>query len=625
MIINFSPSSPSVFTRQTLRRLANANSFQRGQGYYDEGNLTKLRREADGFHASVRGSRSYRVALRLAAAGPEFSCNCPYAFDGICKHSVALGLAVLDAYTPADLASASASAPVAGPAAGPAGALAKAVQAAWADRKKGDKLRFLQQALAKSDDLARQFLGFGGQPAVAAAALLAALPERLAGTLEVLEFDEEFWESNEGYDADDAGDSLEEATEEALRDALGPFVAELLGLARGGQLATALHYWATACAAIYQVEAPASDDYGAFGDYGTDVLHQWHADLAAAGWPAVLLGAVVPPAELTAALHWLGPHLADPPAQWHDFEQSWLPLLLALAADPIAAPLLATALEKARLSPEMRARLRLQTARTLPDDAAWRAAAEALLPTDAAVAQQLLDHYAARPDRPALLRTATAAFAAWPDRYADFVLGNFTAAQAPGLYRAALRHRALANHSLEDFARLRPLLTPAEVAAFVREAVAAAEARRGSVAFAGELLARESDTAALREFVLGLEWLQVSPPHHAEMALLRLAETDPMPLMLELETRTRAYLNGRANAKRGALLYDRIGRWLGSVRGAAPRLTEPVLRLALALRQEFPTLHGLRDVLRREGLLVNDQPAAPETAARRGRKPRPTG
>ncbi len=618
-----------MFTRQTLRRLANANSFQRGQAYYDGGQLTKLRREADGFHASVRGSRSYRVALQLAAAGPAFSCSCPYAFDGVCKHSVALGLAVLDAYTPADLA---ATGPAGGPAAGaPADALAKALKTAWADRKKGDKLRFLKQALAKSDDLARQFLGFGGQPVAASTAdLLATLPDRLAGTLEVLEFDEEFWENSEAYHEDDEGDALAEATEEALRDALAPFVAELLGLARGGQLAAGLQYWATACAAIYQVEEPASDDYGAFGDYGADVLHQWHGELAAAGWPAVLLGAVVPAAELTAALEWLGQHLANPPAQWADFEQSWLPLLLALAADPAAAPLLAHHLEKAGLSPETRARLQLRAARTLPNDAAWRVAAEALLPTDAAVAQQLLDHYAALADRPALLRAAATAFTAWPDRFADFVLVNFTAAQAPDLFRGALRHRALANHSLEDFGRLRPLLAPAAAAAFVQAAVAAARAQRGSVAFAAELLAREAAPAALRDFVLGLEWIEISPPYHTEIAMLRLAETDPTPLMLELETRTRAYLNGRAKAKRGAFLYDRIGRWLVSVRGAAPRLTEPVLRLALELRQEFPTLHGLRDVLRREGLLVNDPapPAARPTGderapARRGRRPNP--
>ena len=139
-----------MFTRQTLRRLANASSFQRGEAYYDEGSVTKLRREGDAFLASVRGSRSYRVSLRLAAAGPEFTCNCPYEFGGICKHEVALGLAVLDAYG-TELTSA-APAPATTP-----NDLSKAVKAAWAARKKADKLRFLKQALAKSDDLARPF------------------------------------------------------------------------------------------------------------------------------------------------------------------------------------------------------------------------------------------------------------------------------------------------------------------------------------------------------------------------------------------------------------------------------------------------------------------------------------
>ncbi|WP_310390897.1 hypothetical protein [Hymenobacter sp.] len=499
------------------------------------------------------------------------------------------------------------------------------MQAAWADRPAADKLHFLEQALAKSDDLARQFLGFGRSPAPAPAAdLLADLPQRLTDTLAALEFDEEFWENSEAYYEEDEGDALQEATEDALREALAPFVAELLRLARGGQLTTALRYWATANAAIYRVDEPASDDYGTFGHYGTDVLRHWHADLAAAGWPANLLAAVVPPAELEAALQWLGPHLTRPTGQWPDFEPSWLPLLLALAADPVAAPLLTDALKEAPLGPDTRARLALQAARTLPNDAAWAAAAETLLPTDAAVAQQLLHFYAAQPDRPRLLRAAIAAFTTWPDRFADYVLTAFTAVQAPDLFRAALRHRALANNSLDDFRRLRPLLQPAAIGAFVQEAVAAARARRGSVAFAAELLAAEADAAALRDFVLGLEWLHVSPPYHTEQVLIRLAETDPTPLMLELETRARAYLTGRAGAKRGAVLYERIGRWLATVRGAAPRLAEPVLRLAQELRQEFPTLHGLREALRQEGLLV-DQPAPVKEPARRGRKPKPTG
>ncbi|WP_204376084.1 hypothetical protein, partial [Hymenobacter coccineus] len=151
--------------------------------------------------------------------------------------------------------------------------------------------------------------------------------------------------------------------------------------------------------------------------------------------------------------------------------------------------------------------------------------------------------------------------------------------------------------------------------------VAAVQARRGSVAFAAELLAQAGDVAALRAFVLGLEWLAVSPPYHSEIALMALAAADPLPLMLELETRLPAYLHGRAGAKRGAFLYERIGRWLVSLRGTAPRLAEPILRLAQELREEFPTLHGLRDVLRREGFLVAPEPVA-EVKKKSGRKPK---
>lgn len=217
-----------MFTRQTLRRLANANSFQRGEEYYDESNVTKLRREGDAFLATVRGSRGCRVSLRLTAARPEFACTCPYEFGGICKQEVALGLAVLDAYGTEFTAPATTSTRPANRLESNVPDLANAVQAAWADRKKGDKLRFLKQALAKNNDLARQFLAFGSQPIAASDAELASLPTRLTETLEVLEFDEEFWENSEAYYEDDEGDALAEAVEGALRETLMPFVAELL-------------------------------------------------------------------------------------------------------------------------------------------------------------------------------------------------------------------------------------------------------------------------------------------------------------------------------------------------------------------------------------------------------------
>ena len=105
----------------------------------------------------------------------------------------------------------------------------------------------------------------------------------------------------------------------------------------------------------------------------------------------VLLGAVLPAAELKATLQWLGQYLSNSPAEWPDFELNWLPLLLDLATEPAAVPFLPAALKDARLGPDTRARMALQAARTVPNNTNWRA--ETLLPTDPAMTKQLLHFY----------------------------------------------------------------------------------------------------------------------------------------------------------------------------------------------------------------------------------------
>ena len=430
-----------------------------------------------------------------------------------------------------------------------------------------------------------------------------------------------FWEANEGYD-DYEGEGLYAAALDEVSAELQPFAEELLALAGAGQLTAALRYWTTAHAALAAEPEPGADEFGIFSDFGTEAAARWDADLLAAGWPQVLLAAVVPDAEREAALRWVADYLAAPPARWDDYEAYWLPLLLALAADAPTAPALRPLLPKLHLSKRGRGLLALRLARTVADDAAWVDAAEALLPDDAGVAQELLHFYQSRGNRAALRRTATVAFTGWPDRFAGLVLSMFSAEQAPDLYRRALRHRALANRQLADFRELRGLLVPAEVAGLARAAAAQARAGAG-VAFAADVLVELGDTAALRKLVLGLEWVSVRPAEELAQALRHLAQADATALMLEMENRLPAYLLGRGGAKRGHALYEQLAGWLSVVREAAPRLTDPVHRLARALREEFPTLYGLRDALRQLRLLPTDEDApGPAGGPRRGRKAR---
>jgi uncharacterized Zn finger protein len=85
-----------LLDRRSLRRMAGARSFERGEDYFDSGQVHALAEFEGTIAARVSGTRDYRVKLWVGAGGLEFSCTCPVGTDGaFCKHCVAVGLAWL--------------------------------------------------------------------------------------------------------------------------------------------------------------------------------------------------------------------------------------------------------------------------------------------------------------------------------------------------------------------------------------------------------------------------------------------------------------------------------------------------------------------------------------------------
>jgi uncharacterized Zn finger protein len=84
-----------AFTEADIRRAAGTKSFERGQGYLDE--VEDLEIAGKEITASVYGSSKYRVRLTFGAEGLIADCTCPHSREGFfCKHSVAVGLSVLE-------------------------------------------------------------------------------------------------------------------------------------------------------------------------------------------------------------------------------------------------------------------------------------------------------------------------------------------------------------------------------------------------------------------------------------------------------------------------------------------------------------------------------------------------
>ncbi len=166
-----------MFTQEDLEALVPPKIFARGVAYYEDGAVGRVQRKGNTFKAKVEGTETYRVELIAHAAGqPEIYCDCPYDHGAVCKHGIALGLAVLDLVdeieTPKEAA--------AGPPAKPTKKAHRhhVLSGAWARTSDKEKLGFLGQLLAKKPKLLRKFLAaFEFDEALLAAAAPPAKPK----------------------------------------------------------------------------------------------------------------------------------------------------------------------------------------------------------------------------------------------------------------------------------------------------------------------------------------------------------------------------------------------------------------------------------------------------------------
>jgi uncharacterized Zn finger protein len=89
----------SILSKPNLRSLAGERTFERGEEYFEEGQVGPIKEAEASVSAKVHGSRTYDVRLKVVAADRgkvrlDHGCTCPMGRDGdFCKHCVALGLA----------------------------------------------------------------------------------------------------------------------------------------------------------------------------------------------------------------------------------------------------------------------------------------------------------------------------------------------------------------------------------------------------------------------------------------------------------------------------------------------------------------------------------------------------
>jgi len=84
------------FNIDDIIELATDSSFERGEDYYNMGYVEEIVRDVNRFEGTVSGTYKYKVNLDIENDELNFYCSSPYDHGGICKHEVALALAILN-------------------------------------------------------------------------------------------------------------------------------------------------------------------------------------------------------------------------------------------------------------------------------------------------------------------------------------------------------------------------------------------------------------------------------------------------------------------------------------------------------------------------------------------------
>ena len=588
-----------MFTETVLRQLANATSYSRGEDYFYNRAVRRIKRTGNVFGGMVDGSIRYEVSLTLNNTTPTFNCSCPYNYDGICKHAVAFGLAVLEQFGP-----------VLQPAETTATGNVPTVDAVklWQQTTTDQKLMFLRQLLDKQPDLRMQLAQFvepESQPAsmmvsTDANAEIDRISTAVYEALSDLVFDDDGLEMDEeDYYSEESPDPVP-----LIESVLTDYANQATVALRESRLVDAL----TVCLGVYEGTHSATDvdidEYGVIDDYPTQTWAVWNALLADAYHQ--LASRVVHPNTISVALDQLAARIRyfdetdeDHKELYFDLK-SFEPLLLALVTDMPSARALQQAIDRYDWLQRGTEYVQLRIADTLRDPDLWLITADQFADHDPAIGLQLLERQYQTGNLSVVLQTLHRLNKRFPAQFDAFILSNLDVAKlAPGkdleLWLTALETRARSKGQLPDYLKLREYWPDTQRRAFADSLLPQTGWIYTHPLFYAQVLQTEGRTTDLFVWLKAQNWTHT---RNLPDILTIVAQSHPTESLALIRDRAIARLE---TGKRDRVHYAIVASWLAALHGV-PALKGQIQELATQLVARFSTLRALKDEMRMKGL-----------------------
>jgi hypothetical protein len=590
-----------MFTKKDVQQLANSTSYQRGQSYFNSGSVKKLKRNGNVFEAKVHGSEKYDVSLTLDKKEniEDYDCDCPYNYDGACKHVVAVGLAVLDQTAigkiKIDIAKTVVFEEIKTP--------KLTFTEGFEKSDDSQKIAFLAQLLQKDISLQQSFVQFIislQQPIIQPVNVSAIdqISTEVYEALSDLSFDEDTL-SEYSDDDDDYNDYYDEgynedSAETMVEEVLEPYKNRIELYLNEGRLLDAFTIWLGVYEGILAAIAPEEDEYDMVGDY---------VEFNTSIWTALTqdsIGLLTKRPYISKTICQVIDLLIERYERFEvdeysedahfydlkDFEK----VLIALVNDKETAAYLKQQFEAKKLIDIPTLYVVLHVATVLNDTDYWVKISEDYAQFDVKIANELLIHYVTYTQIDAFKKTAKRLFVFHKDAIDDLIISTLKQPDAPELYVDALKNYTIRKSSIKHYQQLQPYLSDEDRQLFVDQ-----RKNRYNDIFYIELLEIEKRYNDILAYLNNkFNWQDSRSAQILSIA----AKYFPGEAFGMVEMQAEQLLD---SGQRGRDVYGNIAKWLAALKSNA-ELHKAVLAFTKALVAEYNRLPALKDELRNQKL-----------------------
>ncbi len=491
------------FDQDDLKELANSSSFNKGKDYYKSGCVKKIIKNGNIFEGKVEGSSLYKVSLDISDDELEFNCSCPYSnsFDGICKHSVAFGLAVLDGKFDEKSNNLPTDAPN----------KLKEFKDCIENADTQTKLNFLKQLLEKDNDLKSSFVEFSQSKSKNLDSITAINIDEISETISDELASTDFDAVMEDYDCyrygyyDDEG-YYDEARDEIM-NVLEPYINQSITFCKKGNLLDAIRILLGIYEGIQNLPENDNFEYEIFPDGLTsgvfDIFNREYPKIVDAVEKAIKTDEIIFQVFdlIIQRFNLFKDNIAengnnatskekeDDYGDNYDEEDDYDDdddydeddekyeivydlkffdkLLMSLIINKNTANYLHTLLHKNSLECHSTVYVLLKIAEITNNEKLFLETAEKYVELEKNIAQQLLDFYKTQNDNNNFIRISNLSLNKWPDTFSLYLINNLDKKTEEELYVKALKHYTVQSKSTKHFKELKNYLSEEERFKFV--------------------------------------------------------------------------------------------------------------------------------------------------------------